>query len=97
MRTAFAQQHNSIERLALRRARAKMGWLMHATVFAAVNAGLFVLSIGSGHHWAIYPFLGWGVGLAIHGAAVWLLAPGGNFMDKLVQRERAKLQSRDLW
>lgn len=97
MRPAFAHSHHAIDRLALRRARAKMGWLMHASVFAVVNAGLFVLSLGSGRHWAIYPFLGWGVGLAIHGAAVWLLAPGGNIMDRLVERERAKLQARDPW
>ena len=91
------QQDHSLERLALRRARAKAGWWMHATVFLIVNAGMATLSMASGRHWAIYPFLGWGVGLALHGAAVWLLAPGGSFMDRLVERERAKLQARDPW
>ena len=87
----------SLDQLALRRARAKAGWWMHATVFLIVNAGMAALSMASGRHWAIYPFLGWGLGLAIHWAVVWMLAPGGNFMAQLVARERAKLQARDPW
>lgn len=87
----------SIEHLALRRARAKLGWGLHAAVFLAVNTGLVALSLATGRHWAIYPLLGWGLGLAIHGLAVWLLAPGNNLMERLVARERAALQARDPW
>lgn len=93
----MTRQDRSLEHLAVRRARAKAGWWIHATVFLIVNAGMAALSMASGHHWAVYPFLGWGVGLAIHWAAVWLLAPGGDFMERLVERERAKLQARDPW
>ena len=91
------RQDQNLEQLAVRRARAKAAWWMHATIFLIVNAGMAALSLASGRHWAIYPFLGWGVGLAVHAAAVWLLAPGGGFMDRLVARERAKLQARDMW
>ncbi|SFN49328.1 2TM domain-containing protein [Variovorax sp. OV329] len=91
------QQQHTLERLAVRRARAKAGWWMHATVFAIVNLGMAALSLSSGRHWALYPFFGWGVALALHAAAVWLLAPGGEFMERLVARERSKLQARDPW
>ncbi|HYP83986.1 2TM domain-containing protein [Variovorax sp.] len=86
-----------LDRLARRRARAKMGWLLHATVFLAVNAFLVVLSLSTGRHWAIYPLLGWGLGLAIHAAAVWLLAPGGALLQRLVDQERSRLGQRDPW
>lgn len=78
-------------RLARRRARAKLGWFAHATVYLAVNLGLIALSWVHGRGWAVFPLLGWGVGLLLHGAAVWLFAPGGNLLERMVQRERAKL------
>lgn len=80
-----------IEHLARRRAKAKLGWYTHAAVYAVVNLGLIALSVANGQRWAIFPLLGWGVGLAFHGAAVWLLQPGGNVLEHLVERERAKL------
>ena len=96
MNTLTSHQR-SIEHLALRRARAKLGWGLHAAVFLAVNTGLVALSLATGRHWAIYPLLGWGLGLAIHGLAVWLLAPGNDLMERLAARERAALQARDPW
>jgi len=80
-----------IEQLARRRAKAKLGWFIHAAVYAAVNLGLIAVSVASGKHWAIFPLLGWGLGLAFHGAAVWLLQPGGDLLEHLVERERSKL------
>ncbi len=82
---------SDIERLALRRARAKLGWYIHASVYLIVNLGLIALSVAGGKAWAIYPLLGWGIGLAAHGASVWLLPPGGQLMERLVERERARL------
>lgn len=82
-----------IEHLARRRAKAKLGWFIHAAVYAAVNLGLIAVSVASGKHWAIFPLLGWGLGLAIHGIAVWLLQPGGDLLEHLVERERVKLAS----
>lgn len=81
----------SLERLARRRAGMRMGWLIHATVFVGVNLMLAAASLATGRHWAIYPLLGWGTGLAIHGAVVWLAMPGGGLMERLVQRERERL------
>ncbi|MGJ7491269.1 2TM domain-containing protein [Variovorax sp. ZT4R33] len=80
-----------LDQLARRRAKAKLGWFAHATVYLAVNLGLIALSLAHGRGWAVFPLLGWGVGLLLHGAAVWLFAPGGNLLERMVQRERAKL------
>lgn len=83
-----------IDRLARRRAGAKLGWYTHATVYLVVNLFLFVLSdqaLGE-RRWSIYPMLGWGLGLALHGVAVFLLGSGSVLRDRMVERERERLQ-----
>lgn len=87
-----------IERLARKRAAMRMGWWIHATAFVAVNLLLAVLSFGSGRSWAVFPFVGWGIGLAIHGLVVLAALPGGGLMERMVQQERRRLAAqRDPW
>ena len=87
-----------IERLARKRAGAKMGWYIHATVYVAVNLMLVALSAMSGRHWAVFPALGWGIGLAVHGAVVFLVTGGAGLYDWIVQQERNRLSlQRDPW
>lgn len=81
-----------LDRLARRRAHAKLGWYAHAAVYACVNLALVLLSASQGRHWGVFPLLGWGLGLGLHGLRVWLLAPGGDLMNRLVARERAQLE-----
>ncbi len=82
---------DNIERLARRRAGAKLGWYIHAGVYIAVNLLLAMLSAMSDRHWAIFPALGWGLGLAIHGVVVFVTTGGGGLHEQLVQRERQRL------
>jgi 2TM domain len=87
-----------IDRLAHRRAKAKLGWFMHASIYIIVNAFLIAMSVWQGKHWAVFPLLGWGLGLAIHGMAVWFAGAGSALREGLVQRERARLTAqRDPW
>jgi hypothetical protein len=85
-----------IERIARKRAGAKLGWYAHAVVYAVVNTFLFLISFeGFGQRpWSVYPAFGWGVGLALHGVAVFLLGAGSDLRERLVQRERDRLQQR---
>lgn len=89
MRYAHLTQ-DPIERLARKRAGAKLGWYMHAGVYLLVNLLLITLSAASGRHWAVYPALGWGIGLMVHGAVVFLVA-GGGLHERMVQAERDRL------
>jgi hypothetical protein len=84
--------NDPLERLARRRAGAKMGWYIHATVYVLVNLFLVILASSRGQDWAMYPLLGWGLGLLIHGAVVFFVAPGGNVYDRLLDRERKSLR-----
>jgi hypothetical protein len=67
-----------------------MGWYIHATVYVAVNTLLAVLSAMSGYPWAIFPALGWGIGLAIHGVVVFGMT--GGLHERVLERERRLLQ-----
>ena len=88
-----------IERLARKRAGAKLGWYLHATVFLLVNALLWSLALASGGgHWAAFPTLGWGIGLAVHGIGlavhgivVFVLAGGAGLHERMVQAERERI------
>lgn len=85
---------DEIDRLARRRAGAKLGWYTHAAVYLVVNLLLFGLSeFGSGsRRWSIYPLLGWGLGLALHGVSVFILGAGAGLRERMVQKERERLQ-----
>jgi hypothetical protein len=89
--TSRSLTDEQLDRLARRRAGARMGWYVHALVFLAVNAVLAALSFSSGRHWAIYPALGWGLGLLIHGLVVWVVLGGGGLQQRLVAQERERL------
>jgi hypothetical protein len=87
-----------LEQLARKRAGAKLGWYIHAAVYLLVNLLLVALSVSSGRHWAVFPLLGWGLGLAVHGAVVFLLTGGAGLHERLVQQERERLTlQRDPW
>jgi hypothetical protein len=83
-----------LERLAHKRARAKLGWYSHAALYLLVNLFLFLVSSqGFGQrHWSVFPLLGWGLGLALHGVSVFLLGNGSGLRERLVQKERERLQ-----
>ena len=83
-----------LERLAHKRAGAKLGWYFHAAVYVIVNLFLIAVSqYGFGSRpWSVFPLLGWGLGLALHGISVFLIGAGGGFREKLVQQERERLQ-----
>lgn len=85
-----------IERLARKRAGAKLGWYLHATVYVLVNLVIFAMSryaFGT-RPWSVFPLLGWGLGLALHGISVFVLGKGSGLRERMVQREREALQRR---
>lgn len=85
-----------IERLAHKRAGAKLGWYVHAAVYVVVNLFLFALSsYGFGNRpWSALPLLGWGLALGLHGISVFFLGAGAGFREQLLQQERERLRRR---
>jgi hypothetical protein len=83
-----------VERIAHKRAGAKLGWYIHAIVYVLFNLFIFAISrYGFGHRpWSVFPLLGWGIGLALHGVAVFVLGAGGGLRERLVQQERERIR-----
>ncbi|WHZ10717.1 MAG: hypothetical protein OJF60_001156 [Burkholderiaceae bacterium] len=82
-----------IDRLAHKRAGAKLGWYLHAAIYLAVNLLLFFIAATTGRgHWNLYPALGWGLGLVLHWASVFVFGPGSAVRARLAQSERERLQ-----
>ena len=92
MARTSSDPHADLERLARKRAEAKLGWYAHACVYVLVNLFLAFLSTRSSYPWAVFPALGWGLGLAIHGLVVWAKLSQHGFYDRMVARERAALE-----
>lgn len=84
---------DQIDRLARKRAGAKLGWYVHAAVYVCVNAGLFLVSshaLGD-RRWPLFPLFGWGLGLLLHGVSVFVLGAGGGLRERMVEKERERL------
>ena len=63
---------NQRQRRARTWVKALLGFYIHATVYGTVNAGLLLLNLltSPGYLWFLWPLVGWGIGLAAHGLAV---------------------------
>ncbi len=85
-----------IDRLARKRANAKLGWYMHFAIYVVVNLFIFAMSQHAfGHRpWSVYPLLGWGLGLVLHGLSVFVLGSGSSLRERLEEREREALRRR---
>jgi 2TM domain len=83
---------NDLEKQARRAAGLKFGWLIHASVFVLVNAGLWLAGHRNG--WLGLPTGGWVIGLLAHSAVVWFNPFGQGVYQKLLQSERDRLSKR---
>ena len=57
------------------------------------SLGLTTLAALQGRHWAVYPAIFWGLGLAMHGAAVWISSPRSALWTRMVDKELRAMQS----
>ena len=71
------------------RAEAKYGFFVHAAIYAAVMVLLVVINLltSPGTIWFIWPLIGWGFAVALHGMRVFLLADKNVILDALTERE----------
>ena len=96
MQSSMPMTPEDLDQLARRRANAKLGWYLHAIAFVLVNALIFAMSryaFGT-RPWSVYPLLGWGLGLVLHGVSVFLRGAGSGRRARLVPRAREALQRR---
>ena len=82
---------------ARRRVRRMRGFYIHATVYLLVNVLLIAINLATSPHvlWFVWPLLGWGIGLAAHGLAVFGFGGGGPWGSDWEQRKIKELMDRD--
>jgi 2TM domain len=85
--------NQELYKVAQKRAKAKLGFYIHATVYVLVT--VFQIGINSfttpAVMWSIFPALGWGLGLTAHYLAVFILADW-RMKEFLIEDEVARLQ-----
>lgn len=81
--------HTDRYAIARRRAKAKYGFFVHATVYAAVMVLLVIVNLvtSPGDIWFIWPLIGWGFAVVLHGLRVFVLADRNDILDALTERE----------
>lgn len=74
------------------RLEARRGFYAHLAVFVVVNAVLVMINLATapGELWAQWPLMGWGIGLAFHGLAVFVIGDRFAITDEMVERELTK-------
>jgi len=79
--------HRARERLEARR-----GFFAHVAVFVVVNIALVTINVATAPDelWAKWPLMGWGIGLAFHGLAVFVIGDRFAITDEMVERELRK-------
>ena len=74
--------------IAKQRARNKIGFYAHMSVYVIVNTMLFsiwYLTLGpNGFPWFVFPLIGWGIGVAAHGIGTFY----GKSLEKKIVCER---------
>ena len=86
---------DDIEARARRRVRRKMGFYTHALVYVLVNLGLFAISTVSGNgRWHVWPMLGWGIALAIHGLVTFIGLHGDGLRERMLAEEIERLRKK---
>ncbi len=91
--TTGNDDQRQLERRARRRVGMKMGFYTHALVYVLVNLGLFGLNVFTGGRtWAVFPLLGWGLGLAIHGIVVFVALHTFDLRGRMMASEMRRLR-----
>lgn len=85
-------KNNETYQSAKKRIEAKMGFYTHLTVYVAAILVLAVINFltSSSTIWFQWPMLGWGIGVALHAAAVFVFPDRRAITEKMIEKEMNK-------
>lgn len=80
------------------RAEAKYRFFLHAAIYAAVMTLLVIINLVTSPRaiWFLWPLIGWGFAVALHGVRVFLLADKSTVIDRLIEYELRSASSGDV-
>jgi len=74
---------------AKKRVEARMGFYTHLIVYLLVNTFLTILNLtfSKDYFWVIWPMIGWGSGLIIHGLSTFMFHSESSLKERLIEKE----------
>ncbi len=80
------------------RATAKYGFFVHAGVYAAVMVLLVFVNLVTSPRaiWFVWPLIGWGFAVVLHGVRVFLLSEKNVVIEKLTEHELRRSSAREI-
>ena len=74
---------------AKKRVEARMGFYIHLTVYLLVNTFLTILNLtfSRDYIWVIWPMIGWGSGVIIHGLRTFVFTAESTWKERLIEKE----------
>ena len=79
------------------RVEALKGFYVHAAVYVMVNLGLFVINAltAFGTWWFLFPLIGWGIALTIHGVVLFLFEGRGPLGTEWEERKTKEMMEKE--
>jgi hypothetical protein len=70
----WLKNNGEVKKEQMSNSQQRKGFKSHLFTFIAINGFLVILNlvVSPGYFWAIYPMLGWGLGLLLHGIKVYI-------------------------
>jgi len=77
---------------AKKKVEARISFFTHLGVYLAVITLLTILNltVAGDYFWAMWPMIGWGSGVIIHGLLTFVFKPGTAMKDRLIEQEMQK-------
>jgi len=77
---------------AKKRVEAKMGFYIHISVYLGVSILLTILNlfVTKGYFWAMWPMIGWGSGVMVHGLFTFVFTSKSGIKEEMIRKEMQK-------
>jgi len=85
-------EKNSAYERAKTRVEGKIGFITHLVIYLCVNVLLIVINFmtSSGTFWFIWPLMGWGLAVIIHGLRAYVFPGRSQVTERMIQEEMEK-------
>lgn len=87
---------NEFYQIAKKKVKEKKRFYTHFTSWAVMSVFFILLNLfTSDVFWAVFPILGWGVGLAFHAIRVYSVTYGEDWEDREIKKEISKMKLKE--
>lgn len=75
-----------------RKIEEKLGFYIHLAAYILVNGLLIAINLmaSPGTYWFVWPLIGWGVGVILHGLSIFVFGSGSALRQRMIDAEIKK-------